>query len=100
MVDRKRLPGRVWGLIVTLSIEVLHVEVLHIGKERGESPGDVFVVARDDEGQAGKSYAGCVEAGRTQVCHVPDVWLRELEMHVIGQQRLSARGMFPGDDPV
>jgi hypothetical protein len=57
---------------------VFDVEVLHIGSEVGEPPGDVVVVADNDEGRAGESDAGDVEVGErrwiggVEVCLVPD----------------------------
>ena len=53
-IDGERMPCGVEALVVALAVELLGVEILHVGVERGESPGDVLVVAGDDEGQAGE----------------------------------------------
>ena len=39
-------------------------DVLHVGAEVGEAPGDVSVVADDDEGHTGKRDSGGVEVFR------------------------------------
>ena len=41
--------------------EMLDVDVLNVGAEVGESPGDMVVVAYDDEGNTGEGDAGYVE---------------------------------------
>ena len=46
---------------------VLDVEVLDVGAEVGEAPGDVVVVAYDDEGRAGQGDSGDVEGSPVEV---------------------------------
>ncbi len=61
------VPGAVGGrrtLGFAGAAEVLDVEVLDIGAEVGEAPGDMVVVADDDEGGAGEGDAGDVEGFR------------------------------------
>ena len=57
------LPGAVGALelgVAAGAAEVFDVEVLDVGAEVGEAPGDVGVVADDDEGDAGEGDAGDV----------------------------------------
>ena len=42
-------------------VDLLDVDVLGVAVERGESPGDVVVVAGGDEGRAGVGDSGDVE---------------------------------------
>ena len=58
------VPGAVGGLEVSASAGAagsFDVDVLDVGAEVGESPGDVVVVPDDDEGGSGEGYAGDVE---------------------------------------
>ena len=91
VVHAERLPLRVQILKVSLAVQLLDVEVLHVGVERGESPGDVLVVAGDHERHSGQRDPGSVVAGRAvcaicfQIGHVPDVRHGQAQMHVIGE---------------
>ena len=76
VVDGERLPVAVGGLVIALAVELLDVEVLHVGVERGESPGHVLVVAGDDEGHAGERDPGGVEAGRAAGQPCTRCWAR------------------------
>jgi hypothetical protein len=80
------------------------VDVLDVGAEVGEAPGDVVVVADDDEGKAGDGDAGGVESpggeGGLEIGLVPDAGEGEGEMHVVGEQGLAGGGVGAGDDEV
>ena len=52
-IDGERMPLRVDALVVAFAVELFVVEILHVGLERGESPGHVLVVAGNDERQPG-----------------------------------------------
>ena len=83
----------------------LDVDVLDVGAEVGEAPGDVVVVADDDEGSAGESDAGDVEGGAGggggfEVGLVPDAGDAVGEVHVVREERLAGGGVGAGDDPV
>lgn len=113
-VDRLRAvedgaPAAVGGLELLLrpgAAEVLDVEVLDVGAEVGEPPGDVGVVADDDEGGAGKGDAGDMEGGCGRGCGsfeaglVPDAGHGVAEVHVVGEQRLARGSVRAGDDPL
>ncbi len=58
------LPGSVGGaelLVLPGAAQGFDVDVLDVGAEVGKAPGDVRVVADDDEGEAGDGDAGDVE---------------------------------------
>ncbi len=58
------VPGAVGGLVLGGAggaAGVFDVDVLDVGAEVGEAPGDVVVVADDDEGSAGERDSGDVE---------------------------------------
>ena len=76
------------------------VDVLDFGAEVGEAPGDVVVVADDDEGCAGERDAGDVEAGGFEVGLVPDAGDVVGEVHVVREEGLAGGGVGAGDDPV
>ena len=100
------VPGAVGGFVfggVAGAAGVLDVDVLHVGAEVGEAPGDVVVVADDDEGDAGKGDAGDVEVpvgGGFEVGLVPDAGDAVGEVHVVREERLAGGGVGAGDDPV
>ena len=73
---------------VAVEAGAFDVEVLDVGAEVGEAPGDVVVVADDDEGRAGKGDSGYVEGraggGRGfEVGLVPDAGDAVGEVHVV-----------------
>ena len=81
------------------------VEVLDVGAEVGEAPGDVVVVADDDEGSAGEGDSGDVEGsaggrGGFEVGLVPDAGDAVGEVHVVREERLAGGGVGAGDGPV
>ena len=101
------VPGAVGGLVLgggAGAAGVLDVEVLHVGAEVGEAPGDVVVVADDDEGIAGEGDSGGVEVaggrGGLEVGCVPDAGDAVVEVHVVREQRLAGGGAGSGDGPV
>jgi len=66
-------PGSVYAVFVWRGgIELLNVEVLHVGAIVGETLGDVVVVADDDERGAGESEALGIEIGSGEMNFVPD----------------------------
>ena len=83
---------------------MLDVDVLDSGAEVGEAPGDVVVVADDDEGNAGEGDSGDVEiaggGGGLEVGLVPDAGDAVGEVRVLGEERLAGGGVGSGDDPV
>jgi hypothetical protein len=86
-----------------VGLEALEVQVLHIGAGVGEAPGDVFILAEHDHRQARHRRAGGLEAVRARhfdARDVPQRRCRDLQMRVVGQQRLAARRLRAGDDPV
>ncbi len=104
---RRRLPGAVRRLVFGGGADaagVFDVDVLDVGAEVGEAPGDVVVVADDDEGNAGKGDAGDVEiaggSGGFEVGLVPDAGDAVGEVHVVREERLAGGGVGSGDDPV
>ena len=99
-IEGERVLLAVVAFVVAVAVEFFDVEILRVAVERGESPGDVIIVAGDDEREAGKCDACGVEAGRVQVSHVPGVGLAEGEMHIVCEEWLAGSGVRAGDDPV
>ncbi len=99
VIDGERMPLRIVALVV-VALHLLDIEVLNVGIERGESPGDVLVVACDDVGETSERDAGRVIAGGAQIGHVPDVGHCERKMHIVREQRLSAGGVAASNHPV
>ncbi len=85
------MPGAVGGLElggIAGAAGVLDVDVLNLGAEVGEAPGDVSVVADDDEGDAGEGDSGYVElcsggGWGLEVGFVPDAGDIVREVHVV-----------------
>src|SRR6266702_991152 len=85
------MPGAVSGLVfgcVASASGVLDVDVLDLGAEVGEAPGDMSVVADDDEGDAGEGDSGYVEVRSVrgwglEVGFVPDAGDVVREEHVV-----------------
>ena len=99
------VPGAVGGFVLgggAGAAGVFDVDVLHVGAEVGEAPGDVVVVADDDEGIAGEGDSGGVEVrgGGLEIGLVPDAGDAVGEVHVVGEERLAGGGAGAGDDPV
>src|SRR4029077_15134871 len=81
-------------------IERLDVQVLNISAIVGETPSDAFVVADDDERRARQGESFDVPARRREVNFIPNRRDGEFEMRVVGQERLSGRGVSSADNPV
>src|SRR6185437_10687097 len=58
-------------------------EILDIGAGGGEAPGDMPIVADDDEGRSGCRHPGTHMAGRLDAREIPDAGRREIEMRII-----------------
>ena len=102
-----RVPGAVGRFVLgggAGAAGVLNVEGLDFGAEVGKAPGDVGVVADDDEGDAGERDSGDVKiaggGGGLEVGLVPDAGNAVGEVHVVGEERLAGGGVGAGDDPV
>ena len=102
-----RVPGAVGRFVLgggAGAAGVLNVEGLDLGAEVGEAPGDVGVVADDDEGDAGERDSGDVKiaggGGGLEVGLVPDAGNAVGEVHVVREERLAGGGVGAGDDPV
>ena len=118
MIVEEGLPGAVLRFVFgggAGAAGVFDVDVLDGGAEVGEAPGDVVVVADDDEGNAGEGDSGDVEVAggwdsppREQARRGPDLEVGLVpdagdgvgEVHVVGEERLAGGGVGAGDDPV
>ncbi len=99
-IDGEGFPASICNLEVAFSVERFDVEVLYVGVEGGESPGNMIVVSGDHERHSRQCDAGSVKAGRTQVRHVPDIRHSQAEVHVVGEQGFSTGGVRARDHPV
>src|SRR6202158_5379675 len=81
-------------------VEGFDVQVLHIGAIVGESPGDAIVVANDHERGARQSEAFDVPARGGDVDFVPDGREHQLQVRIVGEQRLSGCGVRAADHAV
>jgi hypothetical protein len=84
---------------------MLDVDVLNVGAEVGKAPGDVVVVAYDDEGNSGKGDACDVEVctagcGRLEIGLVPNAGDAVGEVHVVREEWLARGGVGTRDGPV
>ena len=61
----------------------VRVLVVGIAHERGNTPGYVFVVAFNDQREAGNGDARSVEAGGAEISHIPDVGHHEAQVHIV-----------------
>jgi hypothetical protein len=83
------LPGSIWGEELFRSsgaAKLLDIDVLNVGAEIGESPGDVVVVSHDDEREAREGDSSDVElagGGGLEVGLIPDSRNVVREMHVV-----------------
>ena len=83
-----------------VGVDLLDVEVLHVGADVGHAPGDAIVVAHDHAGNAGEAEAGDVPARRVEADLIPDRGHLDAQVRVISQQRQARFGVFAADDPV
>ena len=87
-------------LVGVVGVDLLDVEVLHVGADVGDAPGDAVVVADDDAGDAGEAETGHIPAGRVQADLVPDRRHLDAQVRIVGQQGQAGGGVLAGDDPV
>jgi hypothetical protein len=106
-VVEEGMPGAVLRFVLSCgagAVSVFDVDVLNGGSKVGEAPGDVVVVACDDEGQTRKRDSSDVEiacGGRgLEVGLVPDAGDTVGEVLVVGEEWFSSGGVGSGDDPV
>ena len=83
-----------------IRVDFLDVEVLDIGADVGNTPGNVLVVADDDTGHPGKGEAHHVHFRGVQPHFIPDGGHLNAEVGVVCQQGHPGVGMFAADDPV
>ena len=92
-------------------VDLLQIQVLHIGAGVGEAPGDLVGTAQHHKGQArqGGAYGingaqGCavrrLARRGLQARKVPDGGGRQAQVRVVGQQRLAAHGAGARNHPV
>ena len=83
VIDGERMPRGVKPFVVAFAVELLRVEILHIGVKRGEAPGNVLVVPGDNQRQARQRDAGGVKPGSAQIGNVPGVGLAQRQVHIV-----------------
>ena len=81
-------------------IECLDVQILHVRHVVREAPRDALVVPDHDERRPGQGESLHVPARRRQVNLIPYRRQVQLEVRVVGQQRLSIRRVRAVHDPV
>ena len=92
-------------------VELLQIQVLHIGPGVGEAPGHARGAAQHHKGQAGQGGTDHVERGvfvpagqlacrSFEVGVIPDGRRTQSQMRVVGQQGLARHGATSGHHPV
>ena len=76
-------------------IEVLAIQVLHVGGDVGRAPGDEPVAAERHGRRARQRRADHVEVPGRHVREVPRRRQSRAEMRIVGEQRLAARVIVP-----
>ena len=72
-------------------VDVFDEEVLDVGLERGQPPGDPVVVPDQHGGNAGQRRAGRPQAGSVEGGEIPDGRRSQPEMRIVGEDRFAAR---------
>ncbi len=92
-------------LVVVLVDDLLQVQVLHVGIEVGEPPGDIGVVPDDDAGQPRERESRDVEGAlgadlvAVQAHLVPGAGHGRPQVRVVRQDRSAARGVLARHGP-
>jgi hypothetical protein len=81
-------------------VELLEVDVLHVGPGVGEAPGEVFVLPEHDKRQARHRGAGDAVARRLDAREVPQRRRGQPQVRVVGDERLAGFAAAARDDPV
>src|SRR6266567_1171779 len=99
--DLRLCPGAFYAVLIGEGwIESLDVEVLNVCTIVGEAPGDAVVMTDDNHRRPRQRKAFDVPAGCREVNFVPDWRNPEIEMGVIGQQRLASGSMRATHNPM
>ena len=87
-------------LRAVVGLDALEVEVLHIGAGIGEAPCDMLVLAEDHAGQRRHRRAGHLQLRCLDAREVPQRRRAQLQVRVVGEQRLAALGVRAVHNPV
>ena len=74
-------------------------QVLGVGVGSGQAPGDMIGLADQDQGEAGNSRALDPALRRDDAGEIPEDRRAEVEVGVVGEDRLAGFGQRAGDDP-
>ncbi len=81
-------------------IRLLDIEILDVAAGGGEAPGDVIVMAENEERRARRGDAGEFLARRLDAREIPHPRRGEIEMRVVGEQRLAGLRVRAAEHPV
>src|SRR6516225_2962733 len=81
-------------------IELLDKHVLDVGIGRRIAPGDLAIVAEDNQWGAGHRDAGESQIGRFKPRQIPNDRRRIIEMRIVGEQRFPGDAVSAVDDPI
>ena len=83
-----------------IRIELLHIQVLHIGDGVGNTPGNMLVMSNNHTGCAGKTDAGYIDLAADQMTFKPDRGDHLSKMRIIAEHRSATFGLCAIDHPV
>jgi hypothetical protein len=93
-----RLPAG-WGLVFAVVVHLFDVEVLRVAVERGESPGDVVVVAEVTKGAPGLETPATWKSPALRSTSYQTLGMVVGDVHVVGHEGFSGGGVGSGDGP-
>ena len=80
-------------------IDFLDEQVLDVGLERRQAPGDPVVASDDHAGHARQRRADGAQARGVEGCQIPDRRRAQPQVRVVGEDGSAGPGSGPGEDP-
>ena len=81
-------------------IDLLNIQVLHIGNGICDAPCDVLIVSNDNTGGTGKTCTNYVDIARDKMTFIPDRGSGLSKMWIIAEDRSTCRCHRAIHDPV
>src|SRR5690349_6876792 len=79
--------------VALVRIKPLAIDVLHVGDQMRDAPGDVTIASGDDERKSRNRRADHVDIAGAEMRKIPERWNTRTKMRIVGEDR-RARGAF------
>ncbi len=79
--------------------QVLDIEILNVRETVGETPGQLFIMTGDHQGQPREGHAGDMQVIADEMVFKPDGWSTHAKMHIVCQDRHAGLCAAAGNEP-